>query len=275
MINFFSSLTKSSRAIFPRLKDKLLLAVLIGAGALISISELGIALMFTEIVIEKRLEVFSQFALIAGFLILSLLARLSHYYQRTQRVRMFSKAIHATSFRNKENSWDYSLAMEIFNIYSHTLQVLIIIVFLTYISFETGLVTLFATFFVMAVLGALFIKQEDFQKQAFRSKFINEKISTESRVFSRVKSGEIGALVAGVVSVALLLLLLIGHVLNLISTADAVVTFFSIRLLGTNLSSISSASMRYARALINSSISSVKDTKNSLRAESLREWDEA
>lgn len=135
--------------------------------------------------------------------------------------------------------------------------------------------TLVAVLFILVVFGTLFTKQEDFQKQAFRAKFIKKKISTESRVFSRVKSGELGALVAGVIAVVLLLLLLIGHELNLISTAGAVISFFAIRLLGTNLNSLSSSIMRYARALVNSSISTLKDAENSSKDERLREWDEA
>ena len=275
MNHFFTSLFRSSQAIFPRVEDKLLLALLTCAGALISISELGIAKIFTEIVVEERPATFAPLALIATFLVLSLLARLSHYYQRTQRVRLFSKSILATNFKNKENSWDYSLAMEISNIFSHLFQVMIIITFLIYLSFQIGLLTFFASLSILVVFGALFTKQEEFQKQAFRAKFIKEKISTESRVFSRVKSGELGALVSGVITVALLLFLLIGHELNLISTAGAVVSFFAIRLLGTNLNSLSTAAMRYARALVNSSISTVKDTKNSSKNESLSEWDEA
>ena len=275
MNHFFTSLFRSSQAIFPRVEDKLLLALLTCAGALISISELGIAKIFTEIVVEERPATFAPLALIATFLVLSLLARLSHYYQRTQRVRLFSKSILATNFKNKENSWDYSLAMEISNIFSHLFQVMIIITFLIYLSFQIGLLTFFASLSILVVFFFFFTKQEEFQKQAFRAKFIKEKISTESRVFSRVKSGELGALVSGVITVALLLFLLIGHELNLISTAGAVVSFFAIRLLGTNLNSLSTAAMRYARALVNSSISTVKDTKNSSKNESLSEWDEA
>lgn len=275
MIHLFRSLARASQAIFPRFGDKLLLALLTFVGALISISELGIAKIFTEIVVDERPATLAPMALIVTFLILSLLARLSHYYQRTQRVRIFSKSIQATTFKNKENSWNYSLAMEISNIFSHLFQTLIIITFLIYLSVEIGLLTFLAVVFILVVFGALFTKQEEFQKQAFRAKFINEKISTELRVFSRVKSGELGGLVAGVIAVLLLLLLLVGHELNLITTTGAVISFFAIRLLGTNLNSLSSSVMRYARALVNSSISTLKDTENSSKDEKLREWDEA
>jgi hypothetical protein len=131
-----------------------------------------------------------------------------------------------------------------------------------------------ATILSLAVLGGLFVKQEDFQKNTFRAKFIKESVSAETRVFSRVKSGELGALVSGLISVVLVILLLIGHELNLISTSGAVLSFFAIRLLGSNLNSLSLAMMRYARALVSSSISTVKDTKNSPRTETLEGWDE-
>ena len=251
-----------------------MLAALTCFGALISISELGIAMIFTRIVVEDSPATFAPLALVGVFFVLSMLARLSHYYQRTQRVRVFSKSIHATNFKNKENSWDYSLAIEISNILSYLSQVLIIISFLTHLSLQTGFVTLLATILSLAVLGGLFVKQEDFQKNTFRAKFIKESVSAETRVFSRVKSGELGALVSGLISVVLVILLLIGHELNLISTSGAVLSFFAIRLLGSNLNSLSLAMMRYARALVSSSISTVKDTKNSPRTETLEGWDE-
>ena len=274
MTHFFKVLLNSSGAIFPRARDKLLLTLLTFAGALISISELGIAKIFTEIVVEERPATFGPIALITLFLMLSLAARLSHYFQRTKRIQIFSKSIYATNFKNKENSWDYSLAMEISNIFSHLLQVFIVIFFIIYLSSEVGFVTLLAVFTIFIVYGRLFTRQEEFQKNAFRSKFLKEVISTESRVFSRVKSGELGSLISGLIAILLLLVLLIGHELSLISTAGSIVSFFAIRLLGTNLNSLSSSTMRFARALVNSSISTVKDTKNSPKNEILREWDE-
>lgn len=274
MTHFFKVLLNSSGAIFPRARDKLLLTLLTLAGALISISELGIAKIFTEIVVEERPATFGPIALITLFLMLSLGARLSHYFQRTKRIQIFSKSIYATNFKNKENSWDYSLAMEISNIFSHLLQVFIVIFFIIYLSSEVGFVTLLAVFTIFIVYGRLFTRQEEFQKNAFRSKFLKDVISTESRVFSRVKSGELGSLISGLIAILLLLVLLIGHELSLISTAGSIVSFFAIRLLGTNLNSLSSSTMRFARALVNSSISTVKDTKNSPKNEILREWDE-
>lgn len=274
MTHFFKVLLNSSGAIFPRARDKLLLTLLTFAGALISISELGIAKIFTEIVVEERPATFGPIALITLFLMLSLAARLSHYFQRTKRIQIFSKSIYATNFKNKENSWDYSLAMEISNIFSHLLQVFIVIFFIIYLSSEVGFVTLLAVFTIFIVYGRLFTRQEEFQKNAFRSKFLKDVISTESRVFSRVKSGELGSLISGLIAILLLLVLLIGHELSLISTAGSIVSFFAIRLLGTNLNSLSSSTMRFARALVNSSISTVKDTKNSPKNEILREWDE-
>lgn len=254
--------------------DKSLLALLTLAGVLTSISELGIAKIFTGIVVEGKPATFGPIVLIILFLVLSLVARLSHYYQRTQRIRIVSKSIYATNFKNKENSWDYSLAIEISNIFSHLLQVCIVIIFLIYISLEVGLVTLFAGIIIIGILGRLFTNQEEFQKNALRSKFLKIVNSTEARVFSRVKSGELGSLIAGLITVALLLFLLIGHASNLISTAGTIVSFFAIRLLGTNFNSLSSSLMRFARALVNSSISTVKDTRNSPRNESLGEWNE-
>lgn len=275
MRHFFGTLVRVSRSLFPRLQDKMLLLSLTLLGALISISELGIAKIFTSIVLEEKPATIGPIAIILLFLVLSLAARLSTYFQRTQRIRIFSKSIYATKFKNKENSWNYSLAMEISNIFSYLLQIVIVNIFLVYLSVEIGLITLIAASTVIGIFGSFFTTQEEFQKSAFRARYKSETFSTETLVFNRVKSGELGALIAGLVAVVLLLFLLIGHELNLISTAGAVVSFFAIRLLSSNLNSLSSSLMRFARALVNSSISTVKDTKNSPNNEILAGWDQA
>jgi hypothetical protein len=88
-------------------------------------------------------------------------------------------------------------------------------------------------------------------------------------VLTRVKSAEIGALSSGIITLATLIVLIFFHHQNLITTADSIVSFFAIRLLGSNLSALSSSLMRYARALVYSSFGMARLTQNSLASETL------
>ena len=272
MIKLFGSLLKASESIFPRPQDKFLLALLTCIGVLISISELGMVKIFTSIVVEERPATSGPLALIVFFLLVSIFARFSQYFQRTRRIRIFGKSISATNFKHKENPWNYALAMEISNIFSHTVQISIVIVFLGFVTIEFGLLTFLAVLLITTIYGRLFKNQEKFQKRAYQSRFKKEEISVESKVFARVQSGELGALAAGLMSILLIMLLLVGHQMEIISTPGAVICFFGTRLLGTNFSSLASAVMRYARALVNSSISTLNDTRNSPNHETLEEW---
>lgn len=274
MISLFRSIFRASNRIFPNSNSRILLFILTSLGALVSISELGIAKIFTEIVVGGKRTSMGPITLLIVFLLLSLVARLSHYYQRTQRIKVFGKAILATNLRHKENSWNYSLAMEISNIYSHLLQLFIVSIFLCSLSIFVGVTTITGIILILRFQGRLFAKQEEFQRQALRSKFSTEVMPVETKLFVRIRGGEIGALTSGVVSIALLMLLIFAHHETLISSSAAIISFFGIRLMGNNCNSLASAFMRFARALVNSSVSPIKVTKSSSRAESVEEWDE-
>lgn len=270
-----ASLLRSSIVrLFPRAQDRYRLIAFTCLGSLVSIAELGIAKIFTDIVVGGKRATLAPIFLIIIFVLLSLIARLSHYFQRTQRVKIFSKSILATDLKNKDNSWNYSLAMEISNITSHLLQIAIVAIFLMKLSLAVGAAVLVAIGVNLLVQGKLFEQQELFQRKSFQAKFRREEIPVELKVFTRVKGGEVGALISGIVSVGLLLFLIVGHATALVSSSVAIISFFAVRLLGTNFNSLSSSIMRFARALVNSSISTVKDTKNSPSSESLEEWDE-
>ena len=274
MIQFFKSVIKSTHSLFPNFRYKFFLVLLISFGALVSVAELGLAKIFTDIVLNGRAANKISISMIILFVLLSLIARLSHYFQRTKRIIVLSESISATSLRYKENSWNHSLAIEIINILTHLLQVLVVLLFLTSLSFSMGLITLGGLMAVLWLQGNLYVNQERFQRQISKAKYKSISVSIETRLFTRIRSAEIGVLFAGIVSIALLVMLVLVHAHGLISSANSIITFFGIRLIATNLNSLSSSTMRFARALVNSSVSTVNVTQSSSNIETLREWRE-
>jgi hypothetical protein len=201
----------------------------------IAISELGIAKIFTEVIFSLDGEGGFPTLLIALFVCLSVTARIGHYFQRTKRISILDTALKRSKIANLDNSWNLSLSVEIANIMGYVLQILIVVAFLMTLSWSFGLLV----------------------------------VSSSERILTRVRGGEIGALFSGFIAVASLVALMFFHQTNLISTSNTVLAFFAVRMLFSNLNSLSSALMRHARALVNSSISTVNVTKNSSPDESL------
>jgi hypothetical protein len=247
------TLKSSLRNLFPTRKDKSQFFILTVSTSSIAIMELGIAKIFSEIIVNKSETNSDLFILIGLFVFLSVLAKALTYFQRTRRISIFSNALGEEEGERNKNSWNLSLSLEFSNIIGHFFQLLLVFLFITFLSLEFSLIILIAVLLMLFVFGELFQRQEKFQEKVFKTRFTRYKVSGKNRVLARVKSGEIGSLVAGMVTLIVLLLLILFHSLDLISTADAIVSFFAVRLIGTNLTSLSQSLMRYTRALVYSS----------------------
>lgn len=258
---------------FLGMRDKCALLLLTISASIISISELGIAKVFTEIVVKINRSEGFPILLTFVFVSFSVSARIGHYFQRTRRINILDKIIKRSNLKNIDNSWNLSLAIELANIISFILQILIIQIFLVTLSFQFAILSLVSTIFIFWVFDRLASKQEEFQKQVFRSRYNRKNISSYSKIFERVRGGELGGLVSGAITVGLLVALIAFHQLELISTPNAIVAFFAVRMLASNLNSLASSLMRQARAVVNSSISTVNVTNNSPEKGSLGGWE--
>lgn len=272
MIYLARTLTSSVAGIFAGRRDKFQLAFLTFSASIISISELGIAKIFTEIVVKIDKANSFPYHLTTAFITLSVLARISHYFQRTKRVNILDRIIKRSNLKNSENSWNLSLAIEIANILGFLFQILIIQIFLVMLSKKFAALILLSSIMTILVFNYLAKKQEEFQIEVFRSRFNKKVVSSHSKIFERVRGGELGALVSGAIAIISLVLLIWIHQLNWISTSNAIVSFFAVRMLASNLNSLSSSLMRHARAKVNSSISTVNVTNNSPKHGNLEGW---
>jgi hypothetical protein len=171
--------------------------------------------------------------------------------------------------RNTDNAWNLSLAIEITNILGFALQIVMISFFLTIISLHIAVLNFICIFIAVSFLSHLYSKQEVFQRKIFQSGYRKQKVQVGARTLGRVRSGELGSLVNGTIMVATLIALIIFHRHGLIKTPDAVISFFAVRMISSNLNSLASGLMRHARALVNSSLSTVSVTRNSPLDESV------
>jgi hypothetical protein len=251
----------------PGAKPKLVILAL--TSSLIALSELGIAKIFTDIVVNLDELQKYPFLEIGIFVALSVMARLAHFFQRTKRVVYLDRIVENSKVKNPRNSWNLSLAIEVTNILGYALQIIVISIFLLYLNVILGSLTIVGILLTLTIFNKIALGQERFQREVFQAKYLRVEISSGKKGLGRVKGGEAGTFIAALVAIGSMIFLIYLHHLGRISTADSIVTFFALRMLSTNLSSLSTGLMRFVRALVNSSISTVAVTSNSLEDESL------
>ena len=243
------------------------------AASCISISELGIAKVFTEVIFQIDTSKHFPYLLMVLFVGFSVTARIAHYFQRVKRITVLDTIIRNSQMTNADNSWNLSLAIEVANILGCAFQILIISIFLATLSIYFGLLIFGCIVIAGFVLSQLYGKQEIFQRNIFQSHYRKQSIPAGARTLVRVRGGEIGSLVTGTIMVGTLIALIAFHHQGWVTTPNAVISFFAVRMIGANLNSLATGLMRHARALVNSSLSTVRVTKNSPPDGSVTSWE--
>jgi len=244
-------LRKSLTDLFQTKKFRSILIGLILIAAFISVSELIVAKLFTKIILDEgeidksKLAIFiTFFFLFYGF------TRIGQFAQRIYRVRIFDRAFKAneTEISNGKNNWRWTQAFELTNISSTLTQISVVLVFFFYFNWIFALLDLLMIVIVLEVLGRIFGKQVEIQRSFVKAQKEKIQIDNVIRVSTRIKSGEVGTLLAGFASILLLGVLFYLNYLGEINASNTVVLFFGLRMQTSNLSSISTGLMRFARA---------------------------
>jgi len=245
----------ATRTLFTTTKDRFVLIGLVLMAAMISVSELAVAKLFTDIIgFEKNMSKTNLVILIIGFFLFFGITKVGHFLQRVYKVRFFEKAFKESSAEvtaAKEN-WRWSLAFELTNILSTCTQLGAIILFFTYLSWQFALINVLVVLAIFHFYGMLFSNQIDAQRGFVISRKNKEHITNAVRIGTRVKSGEIGVLISGIATLILLGVLIYLSYIDGISIPNTIVLFFGLKMQNSNFSNISTALMRFARARTNS-----------------------
>ena len=161
------NLRKSLLELFPTSKYRLILISLILIAAFISVSELLVAKLFTQIILnEDELAKSTLFLLIGGFFIFYGFTRAGQFAQRIYRLRVFDKAFKATDaeLSMAKDNWRWSLAFELTHISSTLTQMGVVLAFFLYINWIFALINLVMIVIVLEVIGRLFKKQIEAQR---------------------------------------------------------------------------------------------------------------
>jgi hypothetical protein len=247
------NLRKTLLELFPTKKFRLVLIGLIVIAAFISVSELALAKIFTQIILhEDTIEKKQLILLLIGFFLFYGFTRAGQFAQRLYRLRVFDKAFKANANENEittaQENWRWPLALELTNISSTLTQLAVILSFFFYLNWQFALIDLIITFVVLEIIGRLFAKQITAQRGFVKARKEKVNISNAIKVGTRIKSGEVGTLWAGFAMIFLLAALLYLNYIGELNAQNTVVIFFGLRMQNSGLSTISTGLMRFARA---------------------------
>ena len=145
-------------------------------------------------------------------------------------------------------SWDWALTFETNNLLHTLTQVLVLAGFFIYVNWRAGLVNFLLILLTMQIIKIMFVKQKITQEGFALAQKKNQPVSAGTKVSARIKSAELGTLVANGVFVISLGVLLAFSYLGTISPADAVMLFLGFRMQNSNIGQVSGSLMRFARA---------------------------
>ena len=255
MLIVAKELVYAVRTLFTTTRDRFILIGLVLIAAMISVSELAVAKLFTDIIgFEKSMDTTNLIFLIVGFFLFFGITKAGHFLQRVYKVKFFDKAFKTSNTEvpiSKEN-WRWSLAFELTNILSTCTQLGAIILFFAYLSWPFAIVNIVIVLAIFQVYGKLFSSQLDAQRGFIVARKNKELITNAVRIGTRIKSGEIGILISGIAMLILLAVLIYFSYIGRIGTANTIVLFFGLKMQNSNFSNISTALMRFARARTNS-----------------------
>jgi hypothetical protein len=248
-------LWQSARLLVPTNKFRAQLILLVLIAAAIPVTELLVAKLFTDLVIDGANKPLS--AIIINLVIFGLLflaTRVANYIQKTYRVKFFDRAFGADK-REKTaqgESWEWAMALELVNVLSFMVQAFVITAFFFFLNPLVASVTLVMILILLQVLGRVFAYQLLTQRGFVEKRRAKEVVTPAERLGSRIKSAEFATLLGSVFIVILMVLLVVFSLQGVISLSSTIVFFLGLRLMNTTFSSISSALMRFARAKANS-----------------------
>jgi hypothetical protein len=244
-------LKESLLQLFPTTKFRIILIVLVLTAAFISVSELAVAKLFTQIILNEGELTTTQMTLyVLGFFIFFGGTRAGQYFQRIYRVNVFESAFNASEkkIKRRKENWRWSQAFELTNLLSTLTQMSVIIIFLTFLNWQFGLLNIVVVAIVLQILGRIYGKQVKSQRGFVKARERKEHIPSAIRIGTRIRSGETGILLSGIAMLILFGVLIALSFNGEISPSNTIVFFFGLRMQNSSLSNISSALMRFARA---------------------------
>jgi len=204
---------------------------------------------FMNIVVQEGDIERAQFILLgSGMAAFFLITRVSQYYQKVYRVKVFARSFKALKKLKKRGAKnpEWGMAFEVSTLFTQATQLLAVLIFVTIIEPMFALANLLILLIVLAGIGRIFKKHLVVQEE-LHTRIDGKRARPQKRYGERIKAGERGALISGGGMVILLGLLLFMSYSGEISLTNTLIIFFGTRLQSGALSTSSRSLMRYAK----------------------------
>ena len=255
MRTIFTQLLAATKLLVPTKRHRWQLMLLVLIAAMIPVTELLVAKLFTDLVIAGNSKPIAEIVLqLLLFAVLFVSTRIANYLQKTYRVKFFDKAFGADT-REKSStkeSWEWAMGLELVNALSFITQMFVIASMLIVLSPNFGLLNLLLIVLVLQLMGVIFKRQLKKQRGFVEKKRAKKTVTPAERLGSRIQQAEFATLMASFGVVVLLGVLIWFSLEGWVSLSNAIVLFLALRIQNTTFSSVSSSLMRFARAKANS-----------------------
>lgn len=247
------SLRGTYQALVPKGRDRWMLTFLVALGAFIPVTELFVTKLFTDVISREKdgADLGGIAVEVSIFFVLFLATRVAHYAQRIYRVQFFDTVFRKSgrSEKGSKASWEWALGLELVNVLSFTVQLIVIAAFFIWLAPIYGALNVLLVVLLLEVISRLFRYQLAAQKRYVEQRDKKQFVPAYQKLRSRIMSAEIGTLVSSVGVVILLAALIMFSINGLVPFTTTIVLFLGARLQNGTVASLSGAVMRYARAV--------------------------
>jgi len=251
MIYILRQVLSTFAKLFPKGKFRTQAIWLAVIATVVPLTQLFVIRIFSHMITRSTQEPLSK-ALVNFVLFFGLfgLTHIATYWQKTYRVKVFNNAISSNPDRKSKltESWEWALAFETNNLLHTFAQMLVLAVYFIVVSWQVGLVNCVLIMGTLQFVKMMFHKQIDAQEGFALAQKKNKPATAATKVGARIRSAEIGILIANAAFIVSLAALLAFSYLGQITAADCVMLFLGFRMQNNNLGQTSGSLMRFARA---------------------------
>jgi hypothetical protein len=237
--------------LFPKGKYRTQAIWLAAIATIVPLTQLFVIRIFSHMITKHTQEPLSK-AIVNFVLFFGLfgLTHLATYWQKTYRVKVFNDAISSNADRKSKltESWEWALAFETNNLLHTFAQMLVLAGYFVFVSWQVGVVNLVLVMGTMQFVKMMFHRQIAAQEGFALAQKKNKPFTAADKVGARIRSAEIGILIANAGFIVSLAALLVFSYLGQIAAADCVMLFLGFRMQNNNLGQTSGSLMRFARA---------------------------
>lgn len=251
MIFIVQQVLQTFALLFPKGKHRNQAILLASIATIVPLTQLLVIRIFSHMITSGASEPVENAVL--NFVVFFGLFGLTHiatYWQKTYRVKVFNGAISSNTDRRSKmtESWEWALAFETNNLLHTFAQMLVLAAYFIFVSWQVGVVNCILLLGTMQFVKVMFHKQIATQEGFAIAQRKNQPATAFAKVGARIRSAEIGILIANAGFIISLGALLVFSYLGQINAADAVMLFLGFRMQNNNLGQTSGSLMRFARA---------------------------